>query len=79
MSDLFEQVSEVIVDVMKLNAEEAELSLETKFVDDLGADSMDQFFLIDGFCEKFDIDIPDEVARDIRTVGDVVKHLEENL
>ena len=76
MSEVFEQVSEVIVDVMKLNAEETEITLETKFVEDLGADSMDQFFLIDGFCEKFDIDIPDEVARDIRTVGDVVKHLE---
>jgi len=79
MSDYFEDVKEVIVDVMKLNSDEVELALETKFVEDLEADSMDQFFLIDGFCEKFDIDIPDDIAREIRTVGDVVKHLEENL
>ena len=79
MSDYFEKVKEVIVDVMKLNSDEVELTMETKFVEDLEADSMDQFFLIDGFCEEFDIDIPDEVAREIRTVGDVVKHLNENL
>jgi acyl carrier protein len=79
MSDTFEKVKEVIIDVMKLNPDEAAISADTKFVEDLGADSMDQFFLIDGFCEKFDIEIPDESAKDIRTVGDVVAYLDENL
>ena len=79
MSDTFEKVKEVIIDVMKLNPDEATISSDTKFVEDLGADSMDQFFLIDGFCEKFDIEIPDESAKDIRTVGDVVAYLDENL
>ena len=79
MSDTFEKVKEVIIDVMKLNPDEAAISADTKFVEDLGADSMDQFFLIDGFCEKFDVEIPDESAKDIRTVGDVVAYLDENL
>ncbi len=47
--------------------------LETRFIEDLKADSMDQFFLIDGFCEKFDINISDEDARTIQSVGDAVK------
>ena len=79
MSDVFTQVKEVIADVMKLNLDEVEITLETRFVEDLQADSMDQFFLIDGFCEKFDIEISDEDAREIRTVGDVVQHLEAHL
>ena len=79
MSDTFEKVKEVIIDVMKLNPADTEITADTKFVEDLGADSMDQFFLIDGFCEKFDTEIPDESAKDIRTVGDVVAYLEENL
>ncbi|NLZ26245.1 MAG: acyl carrier protein, partial [Chloroflexi bacterium] len=51
--------------------------LETRFIEDLKADSMDQFFLIDGFCEKFDINIDDEAARTIQTVGDAVKAINE--
>ncbi|MBN2046714.1 MAG: acyl carrier protein [Anaerolineaceae bacterium] len=77
MSDVFERVKKVIVEVMKVNPDETEITLATDFVEDLKADSMDQFFLIDGFCEEFDVDIPDEAAREIKTVGDVVKHLEE--
>ncbi|NSW52110.1 MAG: acyl carrier protein [Anaerolineae bacterium] len=77
MSDIFEQVKEVIADVMKLDLSSVEITEETRFVEDLNADSMDQFFLIDGFCEKFDVEISDEDAREIRTVGDVVKQLEK--
>jgi acyl carrier protein len=75
MSDVFDQVKEVVAEVMKLDLENAEITEETRFVEDLNADSMDQFFLIDGFCEKFDVEISDEDAREIRTVGDVVKQL----
>ena len=75
MSDIFEQVKEVVVEVMKLDAESVEITEDTRFVEDLNADSMDRFFLIDGFCEKFDVEISDEDAREIRTVGDVVKQL----
>ena len=75
MSDVIEKVKEVIVDVMKVDA--GEIQPETRFIEDLKADSMDQFFLIDGFCEKFDINIADEEARDIKTVADVVAFVEK--
>ena len=74
MSDTFEKVKEVIVDVLKVDGEEVEA--ETRFIEDLKADSMDQFFLIDGFCEKFDITISDEDAREIQTVEDAVTYIE---
>lgn len=77
MSDVYEQVKEIIIDVLKVD--EAEVKMETRFIDDLKADSMDQFFLIDGFSEKFDLEIPDDSARQIKTVGDAVKYIEENL
>lgn len=74
MSDTFEKVKEVIIDVLKV--EESEVKLETRFVEDLKADSMDQFFLIDGFCEKFEININDEDARTIKTVSDAVTYVD---
>jgi len=74
MSDTFEQVKEVIADVLKIDVDN--ITSETRFVEDLKADSMDQFFLIDGFCEKFDITISDESARDIKTVDDAVKFID---
>lgn len=77
MSDVFEQVKAIIVDVLKVD--EGEVSLETRFIEDLKADSMDQFFLIDGFSEKFDMEIPDDSARQIKTVGDAVTYIEANL
>jgi acyl carrier protein len=74
MSDTFEKVKEVIVDVLKIDGDN--LTRETRFIEDLKADSMDQFFLIDGLCEKFDISISDEDARQIQTVGDAVEYVE---
>ena len=65
MSDTFKDVKAVIMDVMKIDGEG--ITLDTRFVEDLKADSMDQFFLIDGFCEKFGMNINDEDARTIRT------------
>ena len=71
----FEKVKEVIVDVLKIDGDD--ITMDTRFIEDLKADSMDQFFLIDGFCEKFDMTISDETARSIRTVGDAVKVVDE--
>jgi acyl carrier protein len=76
MSDTFENVKEVIIDVMKIDGEG--ISLDTRFVEDLKADSMDQFFLIDGFCEKFNMTIGDEDARQIRTVADAVTYIDSH-
>jgi acyl carrier protein len=74
MSDTFTDVKAVIMDVMKIDGEG--LTLETRFVEDLKADSMDQFFLIDGFCEKFGMNISDEDARTIHSVGDAVSYID---
>jgi len=77
MSDVLNNVKEVIIDVLKIDGND--LKPETRFIEDLKADSMDQFFLIDGFCEKFDIAISDEDARKIKTVGDAVDFISKNV
>jgi acyl carrier protein len=76
MSDTFDEVKSVIVDVLKIDG--SEINPETRFIEDLKADSMDQFFLIDGFCERFNITISDEEARGIRTVNDAISYIEAN-
>ena len=76
-NEIFEAVKSVVMDVLKIDGDD--ITLETRFIEDLKADSMDQFFLIDGFCEKFDINISDEDARTIHSVGDAVKAIEANI
>lgn len=73
MSDTFEEVKTVIIDVLKIDG--SGITPETRFIEDLKADSMDQFFLIDGFCEKFGVSISDEDARNIRSVKDAVTYI----
>ncbi len=74
MSDTFDEVKSVIVDVLKIDG--SGITPETRFIEDLKADSMDQFFLIDGFCEKFNITISDDEARNIHSVADAVKYID---
>ena len=74
MSDILEGVKEVIVDVLKIDPKN--ITEETRFIEDLKADSMDQFFLIDGLCEKFDLSISDEDARNIQSVKDAIAYVE---
>ena len=76
MSEVYDQVKSVIVEVLKID--DAELTPETRFIEDLKADSMDQFFLIDGLSEKFDIAISDEDARSIKSVQDAVSYIESH-
>ena len=76
MGDTFQEVKAVIVDVLKIDG--SEIKPETRLIEDLKADSMDQFFLIDGFCEKFNINIEDEEARQIKTVGDAVEYVDKH-
>jgi len=73
MSDLFEEVKSVIVEVLKVDG--SGITPETRFIEDLKADSMDQFFLIDGLSAKFDLAISDEDARQIRTVQNAVDYV----
>lgn len=74
MSETLNEVKAVIMDVMKIDGEN--ITLDTRFVEDLKADSMDQFFLVDGFCEKFGTTISDEDARGLHSVNDVVTYID---
>lgn len=72
----FERVKNVIVDQLSVDADE--VTLEASFVDDLGADSLDVVELIMGLETEFDIEIPDEDAEKILTVGDAIKYVEDH-
>lgn len=69
----FEKLKKIIAEV--LNVDVAEISMETTFVDDLGADSLDIFQIIMGIEEEFDIEIANEEAEKIATVGDAVEQI----
>ena len=76
---LFSQdaLKKIIAEV--LNVDEEEITMETTFVDDLGADSLDVFQIIMGLEEEFDIEIPNEEAEKIVTVGDAVEQIKNAL
>ena len=69
----FQKLKEIIVDV--LNVDEEDIKMETTFVDDLGADSLDVFQIIMGIEEAFEIEIENEDAEKIVTVGDAVEQI----
>ncbi len=73
---LFDEVKEVVVEQLNVNPDE--VKEESKFVEDLGADSLDVVELVMALEEKFDIEIPDSDAEKITTVGDAVKYIEEH-
>ena len=72
---LFDEVKEVIVE--QLNVSPDEVKPEAKFVEDLGADSLDVVEMIMALEEKFEIEIPDSDAEKIQTVQDVVDYIEK--
>ena len=73
----FEKLKKIIAEV--INVDEEEITMETTFVDDLGADSLDVFQIIMGLEEEFDIEIPNEEAEKIVTVGDAVEQIKNAL
>ena len=73
----FQKLQEIIVDVLNVSAED--VKMETTFVDDLGADSLDIFQIIMGIEEAFDIEIENEDAEKIATVGDAVEQIKSAL
>jgi len=77
MSDMVEKVKDIIAE--ELGVEREKLTDEASFMEDLGADSLDTVELVMAFEKEFDIDIPDEEAEKLRTVGDALKYLEEKL
>ena len=76
MADINSKVIAIIVD--KLGVEESEITMESNFTNDLGADSLDTVELIMEFEKEFNIAIPDDQAEKIGTVGEAVKYIEEN-
>jgi acyl carrier protein len=70
----YEKVQEIVAD--KLGVEKSKITKEASFIDDLGADSLDTVELIMKMEEEFDIEIPDEEAEKLKTVGDVVNYLD---
>jgi len=75
MSDksIEERVKDIIVDQLGVNADQ--VNLEAKFVEDLGADSLDTVELVMAFEEEFEIEVPDEEAEKLTSVGDVVAYI----
>ena len=75
MSNTEEEVKKIIVD--HLGIEESKVKTDSKFIDDLGADSLDTVELVMAFEEKFNIEIPDDAAETILTVQDAINYIEE--
>ena len=76
MSDTATRVKKIIID--KLGVDEAEVTTEATFTNDLGADSLDTVELIMEFEKEFNISIPDEQAENITTVGQAISYIEAN-
>jgi len=72
-SKIFEQVKTIVIDQLEVEAEQ--VTPEASFATDLGADSLDTVELVMALEEEFDIEIPDEVAEQIDTVGKAVAHI----
>ncbi len=71
----FEKVKGIAAE--QLGVDEAEISIDSTFIDDLGADSLDIVELIMAFEEEFNIEIPDEIAEKIKTVKDAVEYIDK--
>jgi len=76
MSDVAERVKKIVVE--HLSVEEEKVKENASFIDDLGADSLDTVELVMAFEEEFGMEIPDEDAEQLQTVGDAIKYIEEN-
>jgi len=76
-SDMVDKVKDIIVE--ELGVEREKLTDDASFMEDLGADSLDTVELVMAFEKEFDIDIPDEEAEKLRTVGDALRYLQEKM
>ncbi|GAB5390260.1 MAG: acyl carrier protein [Alphaproteobacteria bacterium] len=76
MSDIADKVKKIVIE--HLGADEAAVTKEASFIDDLGADSLDTVELVMNFEEEFGIEIPDDAAEKIVTVGDAINFISEH-
>ena len=77
MSDIADRVKKIVIEHLGVDAEK--VTMEASFIDDLGADSLDTVELVMAFEEEFNIEIPDDVQENIRTVGDAVTHIKAHV
>ncbi len=77
MSDVSDRVKKIVVNY--LGVDEAKVNEKASFIDDLGADSLDTVELVMAFEEEFGVEIPDDAAEKIQTVGDAVSFIKENV
>ena len=75
--DIFEQVKKILCD--QLGLEEEQVNEDSEVIDDLGADSLDIVDLVMTLEEEFDTEIPDEDIENLKTVGDIVKYIEDRV
>lgn len=75
MDEIFSKVKKIVADQLSVN--EADVQIDSTFIDDLGADSLDIVELIMAFEEEFEIEIPDDAAENIKTVKDAVDYIEK--
>jgi len=75
MSDIGERVKKIVVE--HLGVEPDKVNDQASFIDDLGADSLDTVELVMAFEEEFSVEVPDEDAEKLQTVGDVIKYIED--
>lgn len=74
---VFEKIKEILAGQLDVDAEE--ISLDTKIAEDLGADSLDVVELLMAIEDEFDVEIPDEEIEKLKTVGDVVEYIQNNM
>ncbi|MDU2183612.1 MAG: acyl carrier protein [Negativicoccus succinicivorans] len=77
MNNTFEKVRAIVVE--QLGVDEADVQIDSTFIDDLGADSLDIVELIMAFEEEFEIEIPDKKKKKIKTVKDTVDYIDKNI
>lgn len=74
---VFEKIKKILAEQLDVDAEE--MSLDTKIADDLGADSLDVVELLMAIEDEFDVEIPDEEIERLKTIGDVVEYIQNNM
>ncbi len=73
---VFEKIKEIIID--ELGIDESKITMDARFREDLGADSLDAVEIIMQIEEEFGVEINEEVIQDMKVIGDIVKYIEEN-